>query len=233
MSYEPNWKLYSYVMAAFAVILVLSNIVAAKLWALGPFVFAGGLVLFPISYILGDVVVEVYGYAGGRKIFWVGLAANVFMVIVLLITDALPGIDPEFSAKYHDVLLQVPRIVFASAVGVWLGQFVNAFVMSRMKVLTNSKYLWMRTIGSTLCGEFVDTTLFIILAFGFTLPWSVVGNMIVTGTVAKTLYEAAVTPITYIVVNWFKRVEDVEAFDAGENYSPFKSGRGGRIEDVR
>ena len=219
----PSWKLYAYVMAAFAVILVLSNTVAAKIWSLGPFVFAGGMVLFPLSYILGDVIVEVYGYAGGRKIFWVGLAANAFMVLIYFITDSLPGIDPEFSLQYHYVLYQVPRIVVASMVGVLCGQFVNAYVMSRVKVLTEGKWLWMRTISSTLCGESVDTTIFITLAFGLVLPWSVIGSMIVTGAVAKTLYEVAVTPITYLVVNWFKRVEENEAFDSDISYNPFKS----------
>lgn len=223
-------SLYPYVMAAFCVIVVLSNIVAVKLFTVfGMFVAAGGLVLFPLSYILGDVVTEIYGYAGARKIFWAGLAANVLMVITFTIVDALPGLNPVLSGQFHGVLSSVPQIVMASMCGIWCGQFANAFVMSRMKVATKGRWLWMRTISSTLVGESIDTAVFSILAFGIwgTVPWFVIPTMIFTGAVSKTAYEIIATPLTYIVVNWMKRQEG-EVIDAGAVYNPF-TGRVGAV----
>jgi queuosine precursor transporter len=225
-SSRSTW--YPYVMAAFAVILVLSNTIAARIAAFGPFVLAGAVILFPISYILGDVVTEVYGYAGARKIFWVGLAANLLMVVVYLVTDRIPAVNPAFAAQFHNVLNQVPRIVVASMVGVWCGQFANAFVMSRMKVLTKSRYLWTRTISSTIVGETIDTAVFATLAFGLALPWPVILTMIWSGALLKTLYEIAATPLTYLVVGLFKKHEgEVVDYKGSLSYNPFRMADGG------
>lgn len=212
--------LYPLVMALFAVILVLSNTTAVKLTVLGPMVATSAIVLFPLAYILGDVITEVYGYAGARRIFWVGLAANLLMAITYTVTILLPGINPEYDEMYAQVLGQVPRIVVASMIGLWAGQFTNAYIMSRLKIVTEGKALWLRTISSTLAGELVDTMLFAILGFAFTMPWSVIGTMIWTCALFKSAYEVLVTPVTYIVVGWFKKVEG-EVYDYEVNYSPF------------
>jgi len=220
---RKNKSLYPFMMTAFAVILVLSNTTAVKLCQLGPVVATSAIILFPLAYILGDVITEVYGYAGARRIFWAGLAANLLMVLTYTVTILLPGLDPRFAEMYARVLGQVPRIVAASMIGLWVGQFANAYVMSRLKVATKGKYLWLRTISSTLVGELVDTVLFATLSFAFVAPWPAIGNMIWTGTLIKSAYEAAVTPFTYLVVSWFKEREG-EVFDHDVNYSPFRGG---------
>lgn len=217
---QNKGSLYPYVMAAFAVVLVLSNTTATKLVVFGPFVWTAAIVLFPIAYILGDIITEVYGYARARRIFWAGLAANLLMSATYVIAILLPALDPEFDKSFSAVLGQVPRIVVASMVGVWAGQFANAYVMSKMKVLTKGKYLWARTISSTLVGEFVDTTLFATLGFALVLPWPVIWQMIYSAALFKSAYEALITPVTYVVVNAFKQREG-EAFDYDVNYSPF------------
>jgi len=217
-----NYKLYPYAMAMFAVILVLSNTIAARLAFFGSFVFAGAVILFPISYILGDVLTEVYGYSGARRIIWVGIAANILMVVVYWITDKLSPVNPVFAEQFHNVLAPVPRIVVASMFGVWCGQFANARTLSSMKIWTKGRYLWTRTIGSTLVGETVDTTVFVILGFAGVVPWTVIPVMIYSGALFKTLYEVIVTPITYAVITWWKKVEGIDTYDYGLNYNPFK-----------
>jgi len=218
---EEKKTMYPYVMTAFAVILVLSNTTAVKLAPFGPFVWTTAIILFPIAYILGDVITEVYGYAKARKILWVGLAGNLLMAVIYSISVAMKGIDPEFDQMYARVLGQVPRLVLASMVGLWAGQFVNAFIMSRMKVWTRGKHLWTRTITSTLLGETVDTAFFASIGFAGIVPWQVIGQMVYSAAIFKTIYEAAITPVTYVVINWFKKVEAVDPFDEGINYNPF------------
>jgi len=217
---HTSWRLYQYVMAAYAVLLLLSNIVAVKLVPFGPFVWAAGIVIFPITYILGDVITEVYGYAGARRIIWVGVLANILMVVVFYIAAALPALDPDLNSQFQRVLLSVPRIVVASICGVWVGQFVNAFVMSRMKILTKGRWLWSRTITSTLFGETADSAVFTTLAFGGTIPWSVILTIVLSMGLFKSLYEASVTPLTYLVIGYFKRVEG-EVVDQEVSYNPF------------
>ena len=214
-------SLYPFVMAAFCVVLVLSNTGAVKLAAFGPFVWTAAIILFPVSYILGDVVTEVYGYAAARRIFWAGLAANLLMALFYVATIALPGINPETSTAYALVLGQVPRIVLASMIGIWAGQFANAFVLSRMKILTKGRWLWTRTITSTLIGETVDTALFATIGFAGIVPWFVVGQMIYSAALFKSAYEAVITPVTYLVVNWLKNYEKEDHYDTDVNYSPF------------
>jgi len=216
--------LYPYVMAAFVAVLILSNTVAVKLVPFGPFVWTAAILLFPVAYILGDVVTEVYGYDGARRVFWIGLAGNVLMALTYTLTIQLKGLDPDFDAMYSSVLAQVPRIVLASMVGLWCGQFVNAFVMSRMKLWTRGRYLWTRTIASTLVGETVDTTVFALLGFSGLVPWVVIGQMIYSAALFKSAYEAVITPVTYLVVNTIKKYEG-EVFDEGVNYNPFTRGK--------
>lgn len=216
MSTRPS-RFFPYVMTAYVAILLLSNIVAVKLVPVGPFVWTAGIVIFPISYILGDVITEIYGFRGAKRIIWAGAAANIFMAIVFYVTAALPNLISEADLQYRAVLLTVPRIVVASILGVWCGQFANAYVMSKMKAWTNGRHLWLRTIASTLLGETVDTTIFSFLGFVGVVPFPVILTMIYSAALFKSAYEAAITPITYLVVNWFKRVEG-ETIDTDLNY---------------
>lgn len=219
-------SLYPYCMALFCVVLVLSNTIAARLIVLGPFVLAGAVVLFPVSYILGDVLTEVYGYAGARRIFWAGLAANLLMVAVFALTDRLPAVNPDFAAQFHVVLAQVPRIVIASLCGIWCGQFANAFVLSQVKKLTRGRFLFLRTIGSTICGESIDTLVFSVIGFAGILPLPVIVTLVWSGALLKTLYETLATPLTYLIVAWFKRHEGLDTYDYDVSYTPFSLAAG-------
>ena len=208
MNQKQSFKHYSVVMALFAVLLVLSNTVATKLCLFGPFVWTSAIVLFPIVYILGDVVTEVYGFAGAKRIFYVGLAGNALMSVVYAATSLFPALDPEFGVMYTTVLGQVPRLVVASLLGLWAGQFSNAYIMSCLKQIHSGRHLWFRTISSTLVGESLDTAIFAVVAFYGQVPAQVIWMMIYSGTAFKAIYEAAITPVTYVVINWFKKEEE-------------------------
>jgi queuosine precursor transporter len=216
-----KFRLYPYVMSTFAVVLVLSNITAVKLFQWGPFTWTAGIVLFPLAYVLGDVITEVYGYEGAKRIIWVGMAMNALASLTFFLTTLIPPLDPLLGTQYDAVLGPVPRIVGASMVGLWAGKFSNAIVMSRMKVWTRGRHLWMRTIGSSVLGQLIDTLLFASLAFLGVVPVAVIANMVLTGAAFKLVYETVCTPLTYLAVNWFKRVEGVDVFDYDVSYNPF------------
>jgi len=205
---HKNSKYYSVVMALFAVLLVLSNTTATKLCLFGPFVWSSAIVLFPLVYILGDVITEIYGYEGAKRIFYVGLAGNVLMSLVYYVTGLLRPLDPAFNAMYTTVLGQVPRLVIASLLGLWAGQFSNAYIMHRLR---HGKHLWFRTISSTLVGEALDTAIFCVVGFYGAVPASVLWVMIYSATAFKAIYEAAITPVTYVVIRWFKIQEALYA----------------------
>jgi len=225
---KPKGRLFAYFMVAAAVGLVIANTVAVKLFALGPFVWTVAIIMSPIVYILGDVITEVYGYAAARRVIWASIAANVFMSLIFAITIVMRGINPEFDPIYRQVFMQVPRIVIASIIGVWAGQFTNAFVLSRMKVLTRGKFPPIRFIVSTLFGETVDTFFFATIGFAFIVPWSVVLTMIWSAASFKTVYETVITPITYLVCRVVKKAEGVDVYDTKISYNPFKMrSRGG------
>ena len=210
---RTSYKHYSTVMALFAVLLVLSNTTATKLCLFGPFVWSSAIILFPIVYILGDVITEVYGYEGASKIFWVGLACNVLMSVTYYVTGLLRPLDPAFNTMYTTVLGQVPRIVIASLLGLWAGQFSNAYIMSKLKMYHQGRHLWFRTITSTLVGEALDTAIFCVVGFYGIVPAPVLWVMIYSATAFKAIYEAAITPVTYVVINWFKREEGGYAYN--------------------
>jgi queuosine precursor transporter len=222
-------RIYPYVVAAFVAVLLVSNTVANKLVPVGPFVWSAAIVIFPISYILGDVVTEVYGYARARRIFWVGTAANAFLALAYTLADSLPSLDPQYGGAFHVVLGPAPRVVVASLFGLWCGQFANSWVMSRLKVITRGRGLWARCIASTFVGEGVDTAVFATLLFAGTVPWFVIPTIIWSAALFKTAYEAAVTPLTYLVVNALKRAEGWESLDERVSYSPFSFGEAGNV----
>jgi queuosine precursor transporter len=220
-----QFRYYDFVMAAFVAILLLSNLIgAAKLADVGGFVFGAGILFFPLGYVIGDVLTEVYGYARARRVIWAGFAGLVFMAVMSWVVVALPpAAGWEGQAAYESVFGQVWRIVFASITAFWVGEFVNSYVMARMKIWTGGKHLWSRTIGSTVVGQGVDSLIFYPLAF-----WGVWNNeqvvtVMVTNWLLKVFWEAALTPITYAVVGWLKRKEGVDIFDEGTNFSPFKT----------
>jgi uncharacterized integral membrane protein (TIGR00697 family) len=218
---------FDFVMAAFVAILLLSNVIGAgKVAQLGGFTFGAGILFFPLSYVIGDVLTEVYGYGRARRCVWAGFIAVLFMAFMSWVVVALP---PAASwgnqAAYEQVFGQVPRIVFASVAAFWAGEFVNAYVLARMKVWTGGKHLWSRTIGSTIFGQGVDSLIFYPLAFWGAEGWTheLVLTVMVTNWALKVGWEVLLTPVTYAVVGWLKRAEGVDVFDEATNFSPFRT----------
>ena len=229
-----GFRHFDVVMAAFVTILLLSNVIGAgkraviDLPLVGPWPFGAGILFFPLSYLIGDVLTEVYGYAAARRCIWVGFAAMLFMVAMATIVVALPP-DVGWTGQeaYRSVFGQVGRIVFASITAFWVGEFVNAYVMARMKLATQGKWLWTRTVGSTVVGEGVDSLIFYPLAFLGATGWTTaqVGQVLLTQWVLKVMWEVLLTPVTYAVVGWLKRAEGIDVFDTGTDFTPFRLGK--------
>ncbi len=225
-------RFYDLVMAAFVAILLLSNVLGAgkvavvTLPLVGEWPFGAGILFFPVSYVIGDVLTEVYGYARARRVIWVGFAATVFMALMAWVVVALPP-APDWTnqAAYEAVFAQVPRIVFASMCAFWAGEFVNSYVLARMKVWSGGRHLWMRTIGSTIAGQGVDSLIFYPLAFLGGAGWTadLVVKVLFTQWALKVAWEALLTPVTYAVVSGLKRAEGVDVFDQKTDFSPFRA----------
>lgn len=224
-----HFRYYDFVMAAFVAVLLLSNVIgAAKPAAIDiggePWVFGAGILFFPLGYVIGDVLTEVYGYARARRVIWAGFAGLVFMAFMSWVVVSLPPAEGwDGQAAYESVFGQVPRIVLASIVAFWAGEFVNSYVMARMKIWTKGAHLWSRTIGSTVVGQGVDSLIFYPLAFWGTWENDAVVTVMVTNWLLKVLWEVVLTPVTYMVVGWLKRKEGVDLFDEGTNFTPFKT----------
>ncbi|MFD1767129.1 queuosine precursor transporter [Sphingorhabdus buctiana] len=224
-----HFRYYDFVMAAFVAVLLLSNVIgAAKPAAIEiggePWVFGAGILFFPLGYVIGDVLTEVYGYARARRVIWAGFAGLIFMAFMSWVVVSLPPAEGwEGQAAYESVFGQVPRIVLASIVAFWAGEFVNSYVMARMKIWTQGKHLWSRTIGSTVVGQGVDSLIFYPLAFWGVWENEAVITVMVTNWGLKVLWEVVLTPVTYAVVGWLKRKEGVDLFDEGTDFSPFKT----------
>jgi uncharacterized integral membrane protein (TIGR00697 family) len=216
-------KNYEVIACLFVAVLIISNIASAKVSHIGPFDFDGGTVLFPIAYIFDDILTEVYGYAKSRRIIWLGFLSLAFMALTLAVVQYLPA-APSWTgqAAYESIIGFVPRIVIASMTAYWLGEFLNSYVLAKMKLWTNGKMLWTRTVGSTIAGEAIDTVTFTTVAFFGVLPLSVMFNIMATIYVFKVLYEILATPITYKVISFLKKSDNVDYFDRGTNFTPFK-----------
>ena len=212
--------------AVFCAVLVISNVAAIKPLSLPglPFILMdGGNLLFPISYIFGDILVEVYGYAQSRRIIWLGFVLNIFAAATFSLVAILPPAPGwEMQEAFAAILLQTPRVVLGSVVAFWCGSFLNAWVMARMKILTRGRHLWMRTITSTIFGEGIDSLLFTTIAFGGVWPLKLVGQVILWNFILKTAYEILATPLTYFLVHRLKRAERSDPFDTHTNFSPFR-----------
>ena len=223
-------RYFDLVMAAFVVILLLSDILGAgkvaeiDLPIVGLWPFGAGILFFPLSYVIGDVLTEVYGYARARRCIWVGTAAMLFMAFMAWVVVKLPPAPSWIGqAAYEQVFGQVPRIVMASIAAFWAGEFVNSIVLARMKVWTGGKYLWTRTIGSTVAGQGVDSLIFYPLAFWGAAGWTneLVLQVMLTQWALKVSWEALLTPVTYAVVGFLKRREGVDVFDERTDFTPF------------
>lgn len=225
-----HFRTFDLVMAAFVTILLLSNVIGAGKVAIldvpgiGPWPFGAGILFFPVSYVIGDVLTEVYGYARARRVIWAGFAALLFMAFMSWVVVALPP-APDWTNQpaYEAIFGQVPRIVFASMAAFWAGEFVNSYVLARMKVWTNGRHLWARTIGSTFAGQGIDSLIFYPLAFWGAEGWTnaLVLKVLVTQWALKVSWEALLTPVTYVVVGWLKRREGVDVFDEATDFTPF------------
>jgi uncharacterized integral membrane protein (TIGR00697 family) len=210
----------------FVVILLVSNLVAQKICMIGPFAVSGAILLFPITYIFGDVFTEVYGFSASRRAIWLGFFGTSLLYLMGAIVIALPG-APEWKNQeaFQVVFGFIPRILAASLIAFWAGEFANSYTMAKLKLLTNGEKLWTRTIGSTVVGQGVDTILVVTLTFAGKYPVGRLVNIIVTGYLLKVGYEVLATPLTYLVVGWLKRSEHADAFDRHENFNPFSFGR--------
>ncbi len=219
---SKNSKYYLYIAVAFVAILMISNTVAVKLIGLGSLVFTGAFFIFPISYIFGDILTEVYGYKATRKIIWAGFFTQILMVFCYWLVQVMPSASvwPNQGA-YDSILGVVPRIVIASMIAYFCGEFTNSFILSKMKIWTEGKYLWSRTIGSTVVGQLVDSILFTILAFALTVPTNILLIMIAVQYFGKVLYEIILTPLTYFIVRKLKHAEGIDVYDRGISYNPF------------
>ncbi|GCE32137.1 transporter [Dictyobacter alpinus] len=206
----------------FTTCLITANIIAVKLALLGGVMFPAGVVIFPLSYLFGDVLTEVYGYSASRVVIWLGFLGNLLAVAAFSLASILPAAPIwHDQTAYNAILGFTPRLLLASFISYLIGEFVNSFVLAKLKIATQGRYLWMRTIGSTLLGEGIDTTIFISIAFWGSLPFSVIITLILTQWIIKVLYEVVATPLTYLIVGFLKAREQLDIYDRQTNFNPF------------
>jgi uncharacterized integral membrane protein (TIGR00697 family) len=227
-----NYRYFDLVMAAFVAVLLISNVASNKFVNLGPFTYDAGTILFPLSYIFGDILTEVYGYKRSRRVIWTGFAASALMALVFWVVTLLPipadqGPQPQ-SEAFNIALNSTPFIVLGSLVAFFAGEFTNSYVLARLKVATRGRWLWSRTIGSTLVGQVVDTLIFLTIAFaiGFAVLGSPMdGNLfwsiVISNYIFKVGVEVLFTPITYAIVGFLKRAEHEDYYDTHTNFNPF------------
>ena len=213
------------IVAIFITCLITANIAAVKLIGVFGFVLPAGTIIFPMSYIFGDVLTEVYGYRQARRVIWLGFLCNFILVVALWIGQVLPPASFWDGQKaYERILGYTPRLLVASFLAYLVGEFANSFVLAKMKIATKGRWLWTRTIGSTVVGEGLDSFVFMTLAFAGTIPMVALSIAVLTQWLVKSFYEAAVTPLTYIAVNFLKRKEGVDIFDYDTKFNPLLFG---------
>ncbi|MGH8462194.1 MAG: queuosine precursor transporter [Stenotrophobium sp.] len=227
-----TYRYYDFLVAGMVTILLCSNLIGPAKVAtvtlpfIGPFDYGAGNIFFPISYIFGDILTEVYGYARARRAIWAGFGALLFASVMAWIMLAIPPSPSEPFNKELQPALEIAfgntfRIVLAGLAAYWLGDFVNSYVLAKMKLLTQGRHLWTRTIGSTICGQAVDSLVFFPLAFYGIWTSGTMAEVVLSNFVFKVMVEVVATPLTYAVVGWLKRSEGVDTYDAGTNFSPF------------
>lgn len=225
MSMERNryTPLFFVITAVFVSCLISANIVAVKLVTIFGLVLPAAVVIFPITYIFGDILTEVYGYRMARLVIWVGFGANLIVVAVIWVAGLLPPASFwKGQSAYLEILGQTPRILGGSFLAYLVGEFLNSIVLSRLKLATNGRYLWTRTISSTVVGQFADSTIFITLAFVGTIPGNALLHLILAQWLFKVVYEVAATPLTYLIVGSLKRRERIDTFDYDTNLNPLR-----------
>lgn len=222
MSKQSTWRYYDVAVALFVASLLTANIIAVKLIEIGPLILPAGVVIFPVSYILGDILTEVYGFRWARRAIWLGFLGNVVAVTAIWVAGLLPA--PAFwegQEAYSAILGFTPRLLLASFVAYLAGEFANSTVLAKMKVWTAGKHLWMRTISSTVIGQGLDSLIFILIAFGGLLVPAAIVTTVLSQWLFKSAYEIIATPFTYLVVNKLKQVEGVDVYDVNTNMNPF------------
>ncbi len=228
----PTQRWLPLIAAVFVTSLIIANIIAVKIITLGPLILSAAILIFPLSYIFGDILTEVYGYARARRVIWIGFGCNLLAVLALWLSIKLPPApfwkigtfeSPQASQQAYQALFGfTPRLLAASFIAYLAGEFLNSFVLAKMKIVTGGRHLWLRTIGSTLVGQLADSGVFISLAFYGTIPPGALGGLIVTQWLVKSAYEALATPFTYLAVNYLKRKEREDFFDRDTNFNPLK-----------
>jgi queuosine precursor transporter len=220
---RSNYRYLNFVTAMFTTCLVVANIIAVKLVDIHGLILPAAVVIFPISYIFGDILTEVYGYARARQVIWIGFGCNLLAVGAIWVAGLLPPAGFwNGQAAYQQILGYAPRLLAASFAAYLVGEFLNSLILAKLKIATHGRWLWVRTIGSTLIGEGADSIVFITLAFMGTVPQDQVVNLIVTQWLFKSAYEVIATPITYAIVNYLKRVEHEDYYDYHTDFTPFK-----------
>jgi len=219
---KGQYRYFDVLVALFVAVLLISNIASTKILTMWKFTFDGGTVLFPLSYIFGDILTEVYGFKRSRRVIWLGFASAFLMSLVLYVVQLLPPAEGWNNQEaFESILGFIPRIVIASLVAYFAGEFTNSVILSRLKILTKGKFLWLRTISSTLAGQGVDTLLFCFIAFYGAIPGALLASVIISNYIFKCSVEIVFTPVTYRVVNFLKKREHEDVYDHGVSYNPF------------
>lgn len=220
---EKSYRHLDTITALFVAVLLISNITSTKILDLGVFTFDGGTLLFPLSYIFGDILTEVYGYGRSRKVIWLGFFSAFLMSVTLMIVGVLPpAADWPYQDAYEQILGLTPRIVLASLIAYFAGEFSNAVVLAKLKIITQGRWLWTRTIGSTLVGQGIDTLLFVAIAFTGIVPGSLLVTLVISNYVFKCGVEVLFTPVTYWITGWLKQQEQEDYYDRDTNFNPFR-----------
>ena len=219
---DKPFKHLDTITALFVTVLLISNVTSTKIVTLGSFTFDGGTILFPLSYIFGDILTEVYGYSRSRKVIWLGFVCSILMSVAFIVVGVLPpAADWHYQTAYNQILGLTPRIVVASLIAYFVGEFSNSFTLAKLKLLTRGRWLWTRTIGSTLVAQIVDTGLFVLIAFTGVVPNQVLLTIIVSNYLFKCGVEILFTPITYGLTKWLKQQEKEDYYDNDTNFNPF------------
>ena len=230
MDQPRRHKYFDLIMAAFVAVLLCSNLIGVhkvssiNLPYYGEFIYGTGVLFFPLSYLFGDILTEVYGYARSRRVIWAGFGALIFASVMAYVVTSLPPattMSPEQQAAVNLIFGQTWRIVLASLLGFWAGEFVNSFVLAKMKLLTAGKHLWTRTIGSTFAGQAVDSVIFYPIAFLGTWSTEQVVSVMIGNYFLKVFWEVVATPVTYKIVAFLKRAEHEDYYDRDTNFNPF------------
>jgi uncharacterized integral membrane protein (TIGR00697 family) len=219
---EVSWAFVT-IAAVFVTCLLTANVIATKLIVVAGVILPAGILIFPISYIVGDVLTEVYGYAAARRVIWLGFACNALMVLAIWLGGEMPA-APMWRSQvaYTEILGAAPRLLLASFVAYLVGEFANSFVLAKMKIATNGRWLWTRTVGSTIVGQGLDSLVFIVLAFAGGLPPAALAGIVLGQWLVKVAYEAAATPLTYLAVAWLKTRERIDTYDRDTDFNPVR-----------